>query len=263
MISKIALPEIGEISLDEDKASLLFRVLLLDDDPTWLDSTKECIEEESKCTVVTAQTSRKASDIIRSTTFHAIIADAILAHTGLLSPRGGRGDQWLVKHAKYAPDALKVVVTAYPERVQREGVLENSGIRLLVKSHQEELDMYDEIKSLADRRYHQNISSIKDAVGKVIQSFDTRMLGQETELGLEITNKAAEIFCEWANTRKEPDTQTLWYGDRCFSIREIGLEVSDGSAVGKKFLAMFLKHIRYKIGLADSPMLSSSTEADS
>lgn len=205
------------------------KLLLLDNDPTWINSTTEFFIDRDlseEIEIESALNTKEANKLIKKTSYNIILVDLYLKERT-------SGDEWILKNINKIDNALIYLISGREQitiDTSRLTELEKKGIDFLKKATPAEIELL--------KRIVEFIRSDKEEETKIFAA---------NNLGLEIANHAKDIFIKWLQKRKDQDLKNLHVGSTQLSIKELIDHVQKNTKIGRRFLKMFLNWMERRI----------------
>jgi CheY-like chemotaxis protein len=249
MTDLITVPGLGELRLNDSFGHSSFQVLLLDDDPEWIETTEEILHSKGIERIDVSRNTVDADSFVKLNRYDAVIADVALEDVGPAPQQSLQGDEWLLHNITSFDGVLMAAVTAFPSRIRDEEALRSRDIAVIRKSDDEELQLYQTLAVKADEKRAEQVQLLRGMLDGIATGRVPLTESPDNTLSLEISAHSELLFKEWANSVKSNADETIWFGDRKFSLLGLTEEVRRRSVLGQRIMKMFLRHLRYRIGL--------------
>lgn len=241
MTDKLEIPNVGTLYPEFEIPS--FKAMILEDDDDAIHVTEEALKRHGVDQVHVAKTIGEAERLESDNEYDAYFVDVLLQPWVKPDERRDFGDRWLLQKLDERRETLKVVLTGNYNEISDLAALKGQNISVVRKGDEEEELVYQRLGEFARKR----------KLEQVIETLEGRLRPGESERGPILQRAIADLFTQWAETRRNKDSRMVWYGGKPFTIEQLGAEVQKGSEIGNIFLALFVRHISRKLGLSPPP----------
>ena len=248
-VARIKLPNQSEIDIQSK-----IRVLLLDDEPKFLRSTKEFLEQEG-CTVDAVRYPAEAAHLLERENYQMVVADLNF------DPPHISGERFITDNIQLMNKAKVIAVTgqalsAY--KIKRE--LAKLGVEFI---HKDEDVITDRLTNIACEKAEEQRQYITNFLQSAVGTITTEP-GIEATATAELTAAEAQplfskrpaaateyllknlefILTSYLRSRKQPDCQAISYGDCILSPNELARHIEDGTEIGLAHLDMLIREFK-------------------
>lgn len=161
---------VGHLHFVDSYEGGIYKVLILDDDPSVLSSIRDFLALRGIGHVDIARSISEASEKLESTKYDAVLADVLLYDPSVTSSDLVRGDQWLLRQREKLENVFKAAVTGFPDRITDLSALKRDGIDVIVKGDPAEMSLYDELVKRAQEKRYKAERRLGDIVNSIIQT---------------------------------------------------------------------------------------------
>ncbi|HXC66938.1 MAG TPA: response regulator [Nitrospiraceae bacterium] len=201
------------------------RVLLVDDEPVFLQKTAELLENE-EMDVVTARTLDEAEEKIRDAAPDAIVSDVLFLpeRPGVLK----QGDDWLIELKERGIEAVLVVLTGQDGRIHRRDRLNALDIPILRKGP----SGTERLKTELPRRLYES---------QLMVARRARFYGP-------LIDQARELMKRWLRARAKSQGGMIAVGDRILTPEEALREIDSDSEYGQDLIRVAQVYMTTRLG---------------